>query len=160
MNPARFLLPARGAGVLTRELDARNLSRGDRVKSPDCLSRELRPAFGSGGFSGRIRAMVRASVARADHGWPSVKAERLACGPYAGEGISEGFTCAAAGGGLSPVPGNAILAFDHDGRIGTAEAGRNQPLATGGFRGGNTAPHAPGALTECATFQNAAGGNQ
>ena len=34
MNPARFAPMARGAGVLTCELDARNLSRGGRVKPP------------------------------------------------------------------------------------------------------------------------------
>ena len=130
--------------------------RGDvRVIASACSASpvELRPAFGSGGFfeatkfapGGAGRAVTFTVAQRAGVG--------LSGGPRA-----HGILSRAARPGVFPAsPDNSSA---HVEQIGTADAGRNLPSATGVFRGGNTAPHAPGALTECATSENAAGGNQ
>ena len=46
---------------------------------------------------------------------------------------------------VNEIRATARNASAHDGQIGTADAGRNAASETGVFRGGNTAPHAPGA---------------
>lgn len=71
----------------------------------------------------------------------------------------------ALGADNSPASVGAFISFAHSGRIVAAEAPAQStdPVAVaggrGGFPGGNT-PYAPGALTECATFQAEPGANQ
>ena len=152
---ARFAPMARGAGADDGSRYPRNLSRGGRVKPP-LLPVKLRPAFGSGGFF----EATKFAPGGAGRAVTFTGAQRAGVTPPDGSHRAHSILSRAASRGRFPAaPGN-LFPSAHVGQIGTADAGRNLPSATGVFRGGNTAPHASGALTECATSENAAGGNQ